>query len=173
MESFLNDRKVVEEKMKTNRGEEKWSFERKKCLTIILMTGIQRREKTSCRCQLTQRRRKAQHERVSARFNELRRGAEASLENGQKRRGTMVASAAVQATNYKSIVTPIFSPGVLPVPLLENSVVTREKEREKEVRPFSVSPGGRRNAAIVSLLSRHCRTIKREDKADPQRSWLA
>lgn len=48
-----------------------------------------------------------------------------------------------------------------------------KNETRKERGPFSVPPGSRRNAAIVSPLSRHCRTIKREDKADPQRSCLA
>lgn len=88
---------------------------------------------------------------------------------GQKRRGTMEGSAAVQATNYKSIVTLIFSPGVLPA----LSARGTKNETGKERGPFSVPPGSRRNAAIVSPLSRHCRTIKREDKADPQRSCLA
>ena len=53
---------------------------------------------------------------------------------GQKRRGTMEGSAAVQATNYKSIVTLIFSPGVLPALTTLASGGRNEKREEERER---------------------------------------
>jgi len=46
-------------------------------------------------------------------------------------------------------------------------------KEEKRRAPFCSSPASRRNAGIVLLLWRHCRTIKREDKAHLQRSSFA
>lgn len=81
-----------------------------------------------------------------------RRERERERQYGQKRRGTMEGSAAVQATNYKSIVTLIFSPGVLPA-------LTTERRNEKRDGKREGHSLCRLVAVVMPPLSRHCRDI--------------